>query len=51
MLVVGDFNDTWGNSGFVALLHEGLTDGAAARGEATDNDVAERCRCAILGPN
>jgi len=36
MLMVGDFNATWGNSRFVALLHEGLTDGAAARGEATD---------------
>jgi endonuclease/exonuclease/phosphatase (EEP) superfamily protein YafD len=36
MLMVGDFNATWGNSGFVALLHEGLTDGAAARGKATD---------------
>ena len=36
MLMVGDFNATWGNSGFVALLHRGLTDGAAARGKATD---------------
>jgi endonuclease/exonuclease/phosphatase family metal-dependent hydrolase len=36
MLMVGDFNATWGNSGFVALLHDGLTDGAAARGSATD---------------
>jgi endonuclease/exonuclease/phosphatase (EEP) superfamily protein YafD len=36
MLMVGDFNATWGNSGFVALLHDGLTDGAAARGKATD---------------
>jgi endonuclease/exonuclease/phosphatase (EEP) superfamily protein YafD len=35
MLMVGDFNATWGNRGFVALLHDGLTDGAAARGEAT----------------
>lgn len=35
MLMVGDFNATWGNSGFVALLHDGLTDGAAARGKAT----------------
>lgn len=25
-----------GNSGFVAVLHDGLTDGAAARGKATD---------------
>jgi endonuclease/exonuclease/phosphatase (EEP) superfamily protein YafD len=36
MLMIGDFNATWGNSGFVALLHRGLTDGAAARGKATD---------------
>ena len=32
MLMVGDFNASWGNKGFVALLHDGLTDGAAARG-------------------
>jgi endonuclease/exonuclease/phosphatase (EEP) superfamily protein YafD len=36
MLMVGDFNATWGNSGFAALLGDGLTDGAAARGKATD---------------
>jgi endonuclease/exonuclease/phosphatase (EEP) superfamily protein YafD len=36
MLMVGDFNATWGNRGFVALLHDGLTDGAAARGQAVD---------------
>jgi endonuclease/exonuclease/phosphatase (EEP) superfamily protein YafD len=36
MLMVGDFNASWGNSGFVALLHDGLTDGAAARGSAAD---------------
>ena len=36
MLMTGDFNATWGNSGFVALLHDGLTDGAAARGKTTD---------------
>lgn len=36
MLMVGDFNATWGNRGFVALLHQGLTDGAAARGKASD---------------
>ena len=35
MLMVGDFNATWGNRGFAALLHDGLTDGAAARGKAT----------------
>jgi endonuclease/exonuclease/phosphatase (EEP) superfamily protein YafD len=36
MLMVGDFNATWGNRGFAALLHDGLTDGAAARGKATE---------------
>ena len=36
VLMVGDFNASWGNSGFVGLLHDGLTDGAAARGKATD---------------
>ena len=34
ILMVGDFNATWGNQGFVTLLHDGLTDGAAARGQA-----------------
>ena len=34
--MIGDFNATWGNKGFVALLHDGLIDGAAARGRATD---------------
>jgi endonuclease/exonuclease/phosphatase (EEP) superfamily protein YafD len=32
VLMIGDFNATWGNQGFAALLHDGLTDGAAARG-------------------
>jgi endonuclease/exonuclease/phosphatase (EEP) superfamily protein YafD len=36
MLMVGDFNATWGNAGFVSLVHSGLTDGAAARGDALD---------------
>jgi len=36
MLMAGDFNATWGNKGSGALLHDGLTDGAAARGTATD---------------
>ena len=35
MLMVGDFNASWGNAGFAALLADGLTDGAAARGQAT----------------
>lgn len=34
MLMVGDFNATWGNRDFAALLGDGLTDGAAARGQA-----------------
>jgi len=36
MLMVGDFNATWGNRGFATLLSDGLTDGAAARGQAID---------------
>lgn len=36
MLMVGDFNATWDNRGFAALLNDGLTDGAAARGKALD---------------
>jgi endonuclease/exonuclease/phosphatase (EEP) superfamily protein YafD len=36
VLMVGDFNATWGNRSFAALLHDGLTDGAAARGKAID---------------
>lgn len=36
MLMVGDFNATWDNRGFAALLGDGLTDGAAARGQALD---------------
>ena len=36
MLMIGDFNASWDNKGFAALVHDGLTDGAAARGEATE---------------
>jgi endonuclease/exonuclease/phosphatase (EEP) superfamily protein YafD len=36
MLMTGDFNATWGNRSFVTLLGDGLTDGAAARGQALD---------------
>jgi len=36
MLMVGDFNATWGNRGFAALLAAGLTDGAAARADALE---------------
>jgi endonuclease/exonuclease/phosphatase (EEP) superfamily protein YafD len=36
LLVAGDFNATWGNKGFHAILDTGMTDGAAARGRAFD---------------
>ncbi len=36
LLLVGDFNSTWGNRGFRSILGEGMTDGAAARGRALD---------------
>jgi endonuclease/exonuclease/phosphatase (EEP) superfamily protein YafD len=36
LLVVGDFNATWGNRWFRAILGTGLTDGAAARGDPFD---------------
>ncbi len=36
LLLVGDFNSTWGNKGFRSILDEGMTDGAAARGQALD---------------
>jgi endonuclease/exonuclease/phosphatase family metal-dependent hydrolase len=34
--MVGDFNATWGNRGFRAILDTGMTDAAAARGQAFD---------------
>jgi endonuclease/exonuclease/phosphatase (EEP) superfamily protein YafD len=34
VLVAGDFNATWGNRAFRSLLDRGLTDAAAARGNA-----------------
>ena len=33
LLMVGDFNATWGNRAFRAILSTGLTDAAAARGQ------------------
>ena len=33
LLMVGDFNATWGNRGFRAILSTGLVDAAAARGQ------------------
>ena len=32
LVVAGDFNASWGNAGFRAVLERGLVDGAAARG-------------------
>jgi endonuclease/exonuclease/phosphatase (EEP) superfamily protein YafD len=34
VLMVGDFNATWGNRDFVSLLSDGMTDAAADRGRA-----------------
>jgi endonuclease/exonuclease/phosphatase (EEP) superfamily protein YafD len=36
LLMVGDFNATWGSRGFRAILSTGLTDAAAARGHPFD---------------
>jgi endonuclease/exonuclease/phosphatase (EEP) superfamily protein YafD len=36
LLLIGDFNSTWGNKGFRSILGEGMTDGAAARGRALE---------------
>jgi endonuclease/exonuclease/phosphatase (EEP) superfamily protein YafD len=36
LLMVGDFNATWNNKGFRDILATGLTDAAAARGQALD---------------
>ena len=36
LLMVGDFNASWGNRGFRAILFTGLTDAAAARGQPFD---------------
>lgn len=36
LLMVGDFNASWGNRGFRAILSTGLTDAAAARGQPFD---------------
>jgi hypothetical protein len=36
LLIVGDFNATWGNRGFRGILDAGVADGAAARGRAFD---------------
>ena len=36
LLITGDFNATWGNQGFRAILAAGMSDGAAARGKAFD---------------
>jgi endonuclease/exonuclease/phosphatase (EEP) superfamily protein YafD len=36
LLLVGDFNATWGSKGFRTILGAGMTDAAAARGHAFD---------------
>ena len=39
LLVVGDFNATWGNKGFRQILGDGMTDAAAARGQRLRYDL------------
>ncbi len=42
LLMVGDFNASWGNRGFRAILSTGLTDAAAARGQPLDFTWSQR---------
>ncbi len=42
LLMLGDFNSTWGNRGFRTILATGLVDGAAARGQALDMTWSQR---------
>jgi endonuclease/exonuclease/phosphatase (EEP) superfamily protein YafD len=42
LLMVGDFNASWGNRGFQAILSTGLTDAAAARGQPFDFTWSQR---------
>ncbi len=42
LLMVGDFNASWGNRGFRAILSTGLTDAAAARGQPFDFTWTQR---------
>ena len=42
LLMVGDFNASWGNRGFRAILSTGLTDAAAARGQPFDFTWSQR---------
>ncbi len=42
LLMVGDFNATWGNQGFRAILDAGMADGAAVRGAAFDMTWSQR---------
>jgi endonuclease/exonuclease/phosphatase (EEP) superfamily protein YafD len=44
LLVVGDFNATWGNKGFRSILDTGLVDAAAARGHAFDFTWSQKLR-------
>jgi len=42
LLMVGDFNASWGNRGFRAILSTGLTDAAVARGQPFDFTWTQR---------
>jgi len=42
LLMVGDFNASWGSRGFRAILATGLTDAAAARGQPFDFTWTQR---------
>jgi endonuclease/exonuclease/phosphatase (EEP) superfamily protein YafD len=42
LLMVGDFNASWGNRGFRAILTTGVTDAAAARGQPFDFTWTQR---------
>jgi len=42
LLMVGDFNASWGNRGFREILSTGLTDAAAARGQPFDFTWTQR---------
>jgi len=44
LLMLGDFNASWGNQRFRAILDTGMTDGAAARGRALDMTWSQTMR-------
>ena len=52
LLLVGDFNSTWGNKGFRQILAQGMTDGAAAAGSSLSDDVvADQASHPAAGPD